>query len=75
MELATAHGFLTDPVLPFFLERYAAAYRAEFGRLHRGDQRWRPPRPDGEDGLRALLLAEAAEKSARERQIIRVTLD
>ena len=29
VELATGAGFATDPVLPFFLERYAAAYRAE----------------------------------------------
>ena len=29
VELANAAGFPTDPALPFFLERYAAAYRAE----------------------------------------------
>ena len=29
VELADAAGFRSDPALPFFLERYAAAYRAE----------------------------------------------
>lgn len=65
VEVATAAGFRTDPVLPFFLERYAAAYRAEldaFVKAARGDG---PARPNGEDGLRALLLADAAVESAR----------
>ncbi len=64
VELATAAGFRTDPVLPFFLERYAAAYRAEldaFVQAARGDG---PARPNGEDGLRALLLADAAVEAA-----------
>jgi myo-inositol 2-dehydrogenase/D-chiro-inositol 1-dehydrogenase len=64
VEVATASGFRTDPVLPFFLERYAAAYRAEldaFVKAARGDE---PARPNGEDGLRALLLADAAVEAA-----------
>jgi len=64
VEIATASGFQTDPVLPFFLERYAAAYRAEldaFVQAARGDG---PARPNGEDGLRALLLADAAVEAA-----------
>jgi myo-inositol 2-dehydrogenase / D-chiro-inositol 1-dehydrogenase len=64
VEVATASGFRTDPVLPFFLERYAAAYRAEldaFVRAARGDG---PARPNGDDGLRALLLADAAVEAA-----------
>jgi myo-inositol 2-dehydrogenase/D-chiro-inositol 1-dehydrogenase len=64
IEVATAAGFRTDPVLPFFLERYAAAYRAEldaFVKAARGDG---PAHPNGEDGLRALLLADAAVEAA-----------
>jgi myo-inositol 2-dehydrogenase/D-chiro-inositol 1-dehydrogenase len=64
IEVATADGIRTDPVLPFFLERYASAYRVEldaFVKAARGDG---PARPNGEDGLRALLLADAAVRSA-----------
>jgi myo-inositol 2-dehydrogenase/D-chiro-inositol 1-dehydrogenase len=65
VRVATAAGFRSEPVLPFFLERYAAAYRAEldaFVKAARGDV---PPRPDGEDGLRAMLLADAAVEAAK----------
>jgi myo-inositol 2-dehydrogenase/D-chiro-inositol 1-dehydrogenase len=72
VEVATASGFRTDPVLPFFLERYGAAYRAEldaFVKSARGDG---PAHPDGEDGLRALLLADAAVEAARTGRTIRL---
>ena len=71
VELATAAGFRSDPVLPFFLERYAAAYRAEldsFIAAARGDG---PVTPDGEDGLRALLLADAAAEAANTGRTVR----
>ena len=63
VETAGAGGFLREPALPFFLERYAAAYRNELGeflRALRGD----PARlASGDDGLRALVLADAAQRS------------
>ena len=62
---AGADGFRSDPVLPFFLERYAAAYRAEMDMFVRVAGREEAPSPGGEDGLRALLLADAAERAAR----------
>jgi myo-inositol 2-dehydrogenase/D-chiro-inositol 1-dehydrogenase len=71
IEVATADGIRTDPVLPFFLERYASAYRVEldaFVKAARGDG---PARPDGEDGLRALLLADAAVESAASGRTVR----
>ncbi|MEO8714239.1 MAG: Gfo/Idh/MocA family oxidoreductase [Acetobacteraceae bacterium] len=64
VSLATAQGIRTDPVLPFFLERYAAAYRAEIDAFIRAVLDGTPTAPDGEDGLRALLLADAATHSA-----------
>ena len=64
VELATEAGFLTDPVLPFFLERYAAAYRAELDIFVAAVTSGQAPKPDGEDGLKALLLADAATVSA-----------
>jgi myo-inositol 2-dehydrogenase/D-chiro-inositol 1-dehydrogenase len=71
VELATSTGFLTDPVLPFFLERYAAAYRAELDAFVNAALSGLPPRPDGEDGLKALLLADAATQSATTGQTVR----
>ena len=68
VELATGAGFTSDPALPFFLERYAAAYRAELDAFIDAVANSTPPHPDGEDGLRALLLADAATESARTHQ-------
>ena len=68
VELATGAGFTTEPALPFFLERYAAAYRAELEAFITAVTNSTPPHPDGEDGLRALLLADAATQSARTHQ-------
>jgi myo-inositol 2-dehydrogenase/D-chiro-inositol 1-dehydrogenase len=66
--VADSNGYRTDPALPFFLERYAAAYRAEiatFIALLNGDE---IAYPTGEDGLRALAIADAALESLRTRQ-------
>lgn len=71
VESASAAGFRTDPVLPFFLERYAAAYRAELDAFVRAASGQGPARPDGDDGLRALLLADAAVEAARTGRAVR----
>ncbi len=71
VELADAAGFRTDPVLPFFLERYAAAYRAELAAFVAAVTAGAPARPDGADGLRALLLADAALESSRTGRSVR----
>jgi myo-inositol 2-dehydrogenase/D-chiro-inositol 1-dehydrogenase len=72
VELATGAGFATDPVLPFFLERYAAAYRAELDTFITAVAAGGAPKPDGTDGLHALLLADAATESTRTGQAIRL---
>jgi myo-inositol 2-dehydrogenase/D-chiro-inositol 1-dehydrogenase len=72
VELADAAGFRTDPVLPFFLERYASAYRAELGAFIVAITTGKPARPNGEDGLRALLLADAALESSRTGRMVRL---
>ncbi len=71
VEFADAAGFHTDPVLPFFLERYAAAYRAELGAFVAAVSGGVPARPDGADGLRALLLADAALEASRTGRAVR----
>jgi myo-inositol 2-dehydrogenase/D-chiro-inositol 1-dehydrogenase len=72
VELANADGFASDPALPFFLERYAAAYRAELDAFIAAVTHRTVPLPNGDDGLRALLLADAATESARTGATIRL---
>lgn len=62
---ATAAGYASDPALPFFLERYAAAYRAEIASFITAIAEKRAPSPSGADGLSAQVLADAATESAR----------
>jgi len=73
VELANENGFVSDPVLPFFLERYATAYRAELDAFIAAVTHGTAPLPNGDDGLRALLLADAATESARTGATIRLT--
>lgn len=63
VEVATAGGFLADPVQNFFLERYAAAYRAELDAFIESVETGKPASPSGEDGLRAQVLADAATEA------------
>ena len=72
LEHADAGGFRTDPALPFFLERYASAYRAELDAFVAALQCGTAPKPDGEDGLRALILADAATRSAQTSQAVQL---
>ena len=65
-------GATTAPILPGFLERYAGAYRAEidhFAEVAHGRAR---PAVGYEDGIAALVLAEACDRSARTGQVVRL---
>ena len=64
VELSTEAGFQTAPTQPFFLERYAAAYKAEMNHFVDAVINDVPVTPTGEDGLRAQILADAAEDAA-----------
>src|SRR5262245_29695136 len=55
---ADGKGYSGDPALPFFLERYAEAYRAELDTFITGVLDGKPMSPTGEDGLRAQRLAD-----------------
>ena len=65
--LAGTAGYQSDPALPFFLERYAEAYRHELVAFDGA-----PVAPSGEDGLKAQLLADAATQAAASGQPVRV---
>ena len=73
VELAGAHGFTRDRVLNFFLERYESAYRNELDAFVVAVSSGAKPRPDGQDGLKANILADAAYQSWKTRQ--RVVID
>ena len=65
VELATADGFRAAPVMNFFLERYTPAYRRELDAFIDCVVSGAAPHPDGRDGLRAQILADAATEAAR----------
>jgi myo-inositol 2-dehydrogenase/D-chiro-inositol 1-dehydrogenase len=62
---ADSKGYVSDPALPFFLERYAEAYRAELDAFVAGVLDSASIAPNGEDGLRAQLLADAATRASQ----------
>ncbi|WP_342071041.1 inositol 2-dehydrogenase [Yoonia algicola] len=66
VELSNAHGMCKAATQPFFLERYAAAYRAEMEHFVAALISGAPTTPTGEDGLRAQILADAADAAARD---------
>ena len=72
VEWAGAHGFTSDKVLNFFLERYEAAYRNELDAFVGAVNAGRKPRPDGDDGLKALVLADAAYQSWKTKQRVKI---
>lgn len=74
VESATANGFRADPVQNFFLERYEAAYRAELGAFLAACGEGIAPKPSGEDGLKAQILADAATQSWRTGKPVAVML-
>lgn len=72
VESASADGFRTEPALPFFLERYEAAYRHETDDFVRALTGQPHALPVARDGVRALQLADAAEVSLREGRAVSV---
>ena len=72
IEIADARGFVRPPLHDFFMTRYTQAYANEIATFVACLKEGRAPRPDGPDGLAALLLAEAALVSVREGRVVRV---
>jgi len=71
VELADAEGMHTDRPPHFFIERYAASYLAELDHFAACLQTGKAPSPCGEDGRRALALADAADRSRTEGRTVR----
>jgi myo-inositol 2-dehydrogenase / D-chiro-inositol 1-dehydrogenase len=69
---ANAKGYTSEPLHTFFMTRYTEAYAAEIAAFVAAAKGTGPVSPDGNDGLRALLLADAAVRSAASGRVIRV---
>jgi myo-inositol 2-dehydrogenase/D-chiro-inositol 1-dehydrogenase len=72
IEIASGAGFVRPPLLDFFMTRYTAAYAAEIEAFVAGLRDGAPVAPSGEDGLKALALAEAAVRSVAEGRKVKV---
>jgi myo-inositol 2-dehydrogenase/D-chiro-inositol 1-dehydrogenase len=65
VEIATAAGFTKPPLHDFFMTRYTAAYTAEVQAFIDCVVGHAAPSPSGQDGEKALAIAEAALKSVQ----------
>jgi myo-inositol 2-dehydrogenase/D-chiro-inositol 1-dehydrogenase len=64
VEIADSEGFHGALPPHFFIERYAGAYLAELDHFAQALHGGTAPSPSGEDGRRALALADAANEAA-----------
>ena len=70
IEIATADGYTRPPLHDFFMTRYIEAYAAEISAFVDIVKKGGEASPSGQDGLAALVLAEAAVKSVAERRAV-----
>jgi myo-inositol 2-dehydrogenase/D-chiro-inositol 1-dehydrogenase len=73
LEVASATGYNRPPLHDFFMTRYTEAYAAEIAAFIAAIADGAAISPDGQDGLAALALADAALKSAKEGRAIKVS--
>ncbi|WP_299728836.1 inositol 2-dehydrogenase [uncultured Tateyamaria sp.] len=74
VEVSNERGFRKAATQPFFLERYAAAYRAEMQHFVDVIANGKQMTPSGMDGLKAQILADAADACARDGKIRTLSL-
>jgi len=72
LEYSGSDGIVGEKPLHFFLERYAAAYRSELDAFIEAVAGRTAPPTSGEDGLRALILADAAVESVKSGRAVAV---
>jgi myo-inositol 2-dehydrogenase/D-chiro-inositol 1-dehydrogenase len=73
VEVANAGGYQREPLLNFFMTRYTQAYRNEISGFIAALTSGSAMTPSGEDGLKALVLAEAAYKSVAEGRAVKIS--
>ena len=69
---ADRDGYHTEPLLASFMVRYAEAYRQELTAFVEALESGSALSPTGEDGLRALELADAAVRSMETGRVVRL---
>ena len=72
IEFAGSDGYVRPPLHDFFMTRYTSAYASEIAAFIAAVREGTAPAPSGEDGLRALVLADAALQSAQSGQAVAV---
>jgi myo-inositol 2-dehydrogenase/D-chiro-inositol 1-dehydrogenase len=72
VSFAGADGIISDKPLHFFLERYAEAYRRELDHFIGAIASGAMPLVGGDDGVKALALADAALESFRTGRPVKV---
>ncbi|WP_136656551.1 inositol 2-dehydrogenase [Nitratireductor sp. XY-223] len=72
IEIATEQGHQRPPLHDFFMTRYIDAYAAEITAFIAALRDGAEISPTGEDGLKSLILAEAALKSVAENRFVDV---
>jgi myo-inositol 2-dehydrogenase/D-chiro-inositol 1-dehydrogenase len=73
IEIANANGFTRPPLLNFFMTRYTEAYANEIAGFIGAVDNGSATPTTGEDGLKALVLADAALRSAQEGRAVKVS--
>ena len=73
IEVAGKDGFQSPPLLNFFMTRYTAAYANEIAAFVQSLSEKTTPPTTGEDGLRALEMADAGVKSVETGQAVKLT--
>ncbi len=72
IEVANAGGYTRPPLHDFFMTRYIEAYANEIARFVEALSSKTDASPSGTDGLRALVLADAALRSVKEGRTVPV---
>ncbi|WP_181708623.1 inositol 2-dehydrogenase [Chthonobacter rhizosphaerae] len=72
LEVANEAGYRRAPLLDFFMTRYTAAYANEIAAFLKALAGDAPISPTGDDGLKALLIADAAVESVRTGAVVRL---
>ena len=67
-----ADGVVSDKPLPFFLQRYAEAYRRELDHFIGAIVSGSVPLVGGDDGVKALVLAGATTESCQTGRVVRI---
>ncbi len=71
--VANEQGYTAEPLMDFFMERYAEAYKNELGCFVKSVLENNTITPDGNDGLKALELADAALISLQTGETVTLT--